>query len=252
MSTFHLDRDVFNQSLYKQVTDIWLGGASVDGKTLDDSAVKKWFVGDAQLDRICKDNFASVLDTIGPEAMPHPSAKPFLDNLGDIYKDNEDGGSQFAWTALGMVILLDQVPRNIFRTNEGLIKVYTHYDRIAFDLARTLLSPSSPMPRPDLRWQHSFAHIMWFYLPLEHSEDIEAHDLLRDIVEPLSKIIEDLTGYEATKRLIEHFKMSEKSHREPLEKFGRYPHRNTALGRTSTEQEKSFLESGGATFGVAQ
>ncbi|OAG07139.1 uncharacterized protein CC84DRAFT_1216135 [Paraphaeosphaeria sporulosa] len=255
MSTFQLDRDIFNPTLYKQVTNIWLAGADVDGKRLDDTIVKKWFSGDAELDRICNDNFAHVLDTIGPERLPEPSAKPFLHELEAMHKEDKgDGGSQAAWTALSMVILLDQMPRNIFRTNEGLKKVYTHYDRMAFDLVKSLFSASSPISRPDLhpQWQNSFAHKMWFYLPLTHSEDVKAHDILDDLVEPVSKSVEKLEGYEATKRLIEGFRTSEKSHREPLELFGRYPHRNSALSRTNTEQEQEFLKDGGATFGVAQ
>jgi uncharacterized protein (DUF924 family) len=254
MSTFQLDRDVFTPTLYKQVTEIWLTGAGVDGK-LEPSVAKKWFLGDAELDRVCKDNFAHALEIIGPERLPQPTAKPFLQELESIQNEGKkDSGAQAAWTALSMVILLDQMPRNIFRTNEGLRKVYTHYDRMAFDLVKTLLSASSPISRPDLhpQWENSFAHKMWFYLPVVHSEDIEAHKTLDDLVVPFSKRIENLEGYEATKGLVDGFMKSEKAHREPLEKFGRYPHRNIALGRTSTEQEKEFLKGGGQTFGVAQ
>jgi uncharacterized protein (DUF924 family) len=254
MSTFELDRGVFTPTLYKQVTDTWLTGAGVDGE-LEDSVAKKWFVGDAELDRVCKDNFAHVLETVGPDRLTQPSAKPFLQELATIQKEGKgDSGAQAAWTALSMVILLDQMPRNIFRTKEGLRKVYTHYDRMAFDLVQTLFSASSPISRPDLhpQWQNSFAHKMWFYLPLVHSEDIEAHKKLDDFVAPFAKRMENLEGYEATKGLVDGFMKSEKAHREPLEKFGRYPHRNIALGRSTTEQEKKFLEGGGQTFGVAQ
>jgi uncharacterized protein (DUF924 family) len=45
---------------------------------------------------------------------------------------------------------------------------------------------------------------------------------------------------------------AEKDHRDILNKFGRYPHRNGPLGRSSTDEEKRFLEEGGETFGVAQ
>ncbi|KAL1612588.1 hypothetical protein SLS60_000817 [Paraconiothyrium brasiliense] len=255
MSTFHLDRSLFTPTLYKQVTDIWLAGADVEGKKLDDSAPLRWFRGDAELDRICNDNFAHVLDAIGPEQLPEPTAKPFLRELEKM-QEQEDGqdGSRVAWAALSMVILLDQMPRNIFRTNEGLRKVYTHYDKMAFDFVKSLLSSSSPISRPDLhqQWQCSFAHKMWFYLPLEHSENIEAHKQLDDLVAQFLEHIEKFEGYQETKSLVEGFMKAEKMHRQPLEKFGRYPHRNSALGRTSTEQEQEFLEAGGATFGVAQ
>ncbi|KAF2437270.1 hypothetical protein P171DRAFT_437876 [Karstenula rhodostoma CBS 690.94] len=255
MSSFRLNKDVFTPNLYKQVTDIWLVGADLDGRRLDDSLMKKWFLGDPDLDRICKDNFAHVLESIGPERLPEPTAKPFLQELETIRTEEKgDGGSKAAWTALGMVILLDQMPRNIFRTNKGLKKVYTHYNRMAFDFVKTLQSASSPISRPDThpQWQNSFAHRIWFYLPLEHSEDIDAHKMLDNLTEQFSKRIENSEGYEASKRLMEGFLKAERMHREPLEKFGRYPHRNGALGRTNTEQEEQFLNGGGATFGVAQ
>jgi uncharacterized protein (DUF924 family) len=51
---------------------------------------------------------------------------------------------------------------------------------------------------------------------------------------------------------LENYQKSAKDHRDILERFGRYPHRNTALGRVSTEEERRFIEDGGATFGVAQ
>lgn len=255
MSTFQLDKNVFTPTLYKQITDVWLPGVDPDGKSVDNNLVMKWFRGDAGLDRLCKDNFAHVLETIGPKRLPEPTAKPFLQELEAIQgEETGDGGSKAAWAALSMVILLDQMPRNIFRTEEGLRKVYTHYDKIAIDFVQALLSTSSPISRPDLhpQWQNSFAHKLWFYLPLEHTEEIEAHKTLDDLIAQFSDQIQKLEGYEATKRLVEDTLKAERMHREPLERFGRYPHRNSALGRMSTEQEQEFMNGGGATFGVAQ
>ena len=42
------------------------------------------------------------------------------------------------------------------------------------------------------------------------------------------------------------------AHRDIIEKFGRYPHRNLVLGRTSTPEEIEYLESGAQTFGVTK
>jgi uncharacterized protein (DUF924 family) len=259
MSTFTLDKNVFNPTLYKQVTDVWLSGVDIQGHEMNEDVMRRWFMGTPEerltFDSVCRDYFAHALEAIGPEKLPNPTAEPFLRQVRDIARQDEDGnGSQAAWTTLSMALLLDQMPRNIFRTNAGLVNVYTHYDKIAYALVRTLLSSASPIPRPDLhpQWCNSAAHRMWFYLPLTHSEDIEAHNMLDKIVAQFSKDTEKLEGHAATKKFLQANMNSEREHREVLNRFGRYPHRNTALGRKSTEEEERFLKEGGATFGVTQ
>jgi uncharacterized protein (DUF924 family) len=91
---------------------------------------------------------------------------------------------------------------------------------------------------------------MWFYMPLVHSEDIEAHQILDTLTEECAKEYEILDGHKASKMLLEGQVKAEMEHREILDRFVGYPHRNAALGRPSMEEEKKFLEEGGATFGV--
>jgi uncharacterized protein (DUF924 family) len=98
----------------------------------------------------------------------------------------------------------------------------------------------------------SAAHRTWLYMPLMHSEDLSAHDLADGILTEFSRELEGIDGYNGTKMWVENYQKSAKEHRDILEQFGRYPHRNTALGRTSTDEERRFIEEGGATFGVAQ
>ncbi|KAJ4292406.1 hypothetical protein N0V90_009068 [Kalmusia sp. IMI 367209] len=255
MSSFALDKRIFNPSLYKQLTNIWLAGVDTKGQELQEDVAKRWFRSDPELDGICRENFLHALEAIGPERLPVPTADPFIQELGAIAEQERNGdGSQAAWTALSMVLLLDQMPRNIFRTADGLVKVYNHYDKIALALVRRLLSPASPIPRPDLhpQWRNSFSHRMWFYLPLEHSEEIENHKTIDDILAEFSKDTEKSQDLNATKNLLQGFVKAEQEHRGVLDRFGRYPHRNIALGRESTEEEKAHLKDGGATFGVAQ
>ena len=256
MSSATLDRSVFHPSLYKQITDIWLADIDMTGKYLPENVAERWFRNNAELDRTCNAKFAHTLEAIGPGSLPNPSAEPFIKELQSIAEQEPRGsdGSEVARSALSMVILLDQIPRNIFRTTEGLNKVYTHYDKMAFEFVQILLSPTSPIPRPDLhpQWRNSFAHRMWFYLPLEHSEDIRQHDKLDGIVDQFSSEVSQTEGLEATRELVEGFISAEKMHRDLLEQFGRYPHRNIAMGRKTTKEEEIFLGKGGATFGVKQ
>ncbi|OAL07245.1 DUF924-domain-containing protein [Phaeosphaeriaceae sp. SRC1lsM3a] len=252
-SPFKLDPAVFNATLYKNLTDVWLPDVDTSGNELDFEVIKKWFAGTpeerAAFDSLCRDNFAHALEAIGPDRISTHTAQPFLDEVERVKKDEND--EQAAWTALSLAILLDQIPRNLYRDDAGLRKVYNHYDRISYAFARKLLSSS---PRVDLhpQWRNSAAHRIWFYTPLMHSEEIEAHDFMDGILEEARKEFEQREDCQATKMFLGEQVKSEKEHRDILDRFGRYPHRNGALGRESTEEEKRFLEEGGATFGVEQ
>jgi len=244
MSTFKLDPTIFNASLYTRLRDVWFPGVDLGGADVDMSILKRWFMltgteRDA-FDGVCRAHFEHALDAIGPEKFSTPTAQPFIDHIAETQRT--EGSEEAAWTALSITLLLDQIPRNIYRNNTGLKKVYTHYDAISHALSLHLLS--SP-PRVDLhpQWRHSVAHRFWFYMPLVHSEDLASHDLL-------DTMIADMKADCGAGMFIENHKKSAREHREILERFGRYSHRNEALGRGSTGEERAFLEGGGARFGV--
>jgi uncharacterized protein (DUF924 family) len=253
---FKLDANIFNATLYKQLTDVWLSGVDMRGEELDHSVLKRWFVASKEegiaFDGLCRSYFAHALEAIGPDQLPEPTAQPFLDEIERVSCEEDD--TQAAWTALSLTLLLDQIPRNIYRTDEGLRKVYNHYDKMAYALSQKLLSSSPPVPRVDLhpQWRHATAYRLWFNLPLMHSEESEAHDYIDKMLSEVGAELETLEGHNGSKIFLDAQLKAEKDHRDILNRFGRYPHRNGALGRSSTNEEKKFLEEGGATFGVAQ
>jgi uncharacterized protein (DUF924 family) len=255
-SSLKLDPSIFNASLYKQITDTHLPNVNLSGEDLDPGVMKRWFTTDPSYDSTCRSKFLPALEAIGPEHLSTPHDAPFLAEIERVAQENpNDDGKQAAWTALSLIILLDQMTRNIYRTDEGLRKVFTHYDEIAYKLAFSLSQPGSTsvsniVDHP--QWRHSMAHKLWFYMPFMHSEDISAHDYARDLLAKTKAEIEPLEGKKGSKMFLEGHDKAEQTHREILERFGRYPHRNGALGRVSTEEEKEFLEGGGATFGVGQ
>jgi uncharacterized protein (DUF924 family) len=255
-STFTLDQSIFNTALYRQVTDIWFPGVDTSGQALDMSVAKRWFMGSPEerlaFDGQCRTAFAHALEAIGPDTFPEATSQPFLEEIARVVE--EEGPENGAWTALSLTLLLDQIPRNIYRTTAGLRLVYTHYDSMAYELVRALLSPSSPIPRPDIHplFRLSSAHRVWFYLPLMHSEDLSAHSFADEIRSEYKREVEGLEGYEGTKMFLKGHQTAAREHRDILERFGRYPHRNAALGRQTTQEEKAFLEGGGATFGVGE
>jgi uncharacterized protein (DUF924 family) len=120
--------------------------------------------------------------------------------------------------ALARIILLDQVPRNIFR---GTPDAFAS-DPLALDAARAALDSGFPDVFP--KEARAF-----FYLPFEHAEDLEAQAHAVDLMRPL--------GREAHYYALMHY--------EAIARFGRFPHRNVVLGRESTHAETVWLEAGG-------
>ncbi|KAF2109532.1 hypothetical protein BDV96DRAFT_615836 [Lophiotrema nucula] len=261
MSVFKLDRAIWNPSLYNNIRTVWFEGVPLPAKELDMKILQRWFQAPpeerAKFDQKCRDNFATALESIGPSKLKNPEdATPFLGEIQQaVQQDPADGGAEAAWTALCIVLLVDQLARNIYRTNEGLRLVYNHYDKIAYSLLTALSDGSKgPIGRPDKhpQWKRSPAHRMWFYLPFEHQESLETHDTVDEILKSMENDLGEVGESDVRTQVIQAGLRTAKEHRDILERFGRYPHRNGALGRESTKEETQFLAEGGATFGVSQ
>ncbi|RPA83970.1 hypothetical protein BJ508DRAFT_413006 [Ascobolus immersus RN42] len=274
--TFTLDKAIFNPTLYKRLQHFWFADLTPSSKLGSEALQKKWFgqgTPDEKLafDTACAKEFLPALDSIGPKAYklpPFPSsysveveqaeeiAAPFLE---DVVGRTDGEGPR---NALSLMLLLDQMPRNIFRDSKAA-PVYTHYDR----LSRALLTSVFKRERPDLdpRLRYTPVFRMWFYMPLMHSEWMEHHkkctellcDMKKDIDEDSAKILlrndaseeekKDAEGGAAFSERMLHY---EKLHSDMIAKWGRYPYRNEAIGRETTQEEKEWLESGAETFGT--
>jgi uncharacterized protein (DUF924 family) len=121
--------------------------------------------------------------------------------------------------ALGLVILLDQAPRNMFR---GMARAFAT-DAAAREVTRAVL---------DAGWDARVPRAMrgFFYLPLEHSEDAADQELCCRLCAAMG----DPEGLRWAEL-----------HRDIIARFGRFPHRNRALGRDTTPEEARYLEEGG-------
>lgn len=121
--------------------------------------------------------------------------------------------------ALALLVLLDQIPRNAFR---GSAHAYAT-DPLARSLAGRAIDAGFDLATdPPLR--------VFFYLPYEHSESID--DQRRSV-----DLHARLQGAEAGRWA--------QLHLDIIERFGRFPHRNAALGRETTIEEQAFLDAGG-------
>lgn len=145
--------------------------------------------------------------------------------LGPLHDAAAAGGHDALVTsphgALAQVILLDQVPRNLFRDSPRAFAT----DPQARALTRTAL---------DRGWDQALHPLerLFLYLPLEHSESLADQDLSVALMTPLGERFADYA----------------ERHRVIIARFGRFPHRNAALGRDSTAEERDFLTQPGSSF----
>lgn len=121
--------------------------------------------------------------------------------------------------ALALLLLLDQIPRNIFRNSPHAFAA----DPLAQAVARRAVAHGFDTAcEVDLR--------VFFYLPFEHAEDLAAQDESVRLVSALPDP--------------EYLKYA-RIHRDVIVRFGRFPHRNALFGRESTAEELAFLAGGG-------
>jgi uncharacterized protein (DUF924 family) len=134
----------------------------------------------------------------------------------DHWQDSAEG-------CLALLLLLDQFPRNLWRNSAHAFAT----DGKARAVARHAMSQGfDQQVDPALR---SFV-----YLPFEHSEDLADQDVSIALCQGL---LDDTGDGEPLKYALVH--------REIIARFGRFPHRNAALGRTTTAEEQAFLDDGG-------
>lgn len=128
---------------------------------------------------------------------------------------------------LALVILLDQFPRNLFR---GDARSFAS-DRAARDTANYALTQGYDQ-------QVLPVERIFFYLPLEHSENLVDQERSVTLVRSLHMAH---SGFESSLDYALR-------HREVIQRFGRFPHRNAILGRETTAAEAEFLKQPGSRF----
>ncbi|MEM7208738.1 MAG: DUF924 family protein [Pseudomonadota bacterium] len=195
----------------KSIYEFWFGDILDNPEAENRSAL--WFMGGEEVDSEIMEKFGHLVDQ---------AQRNELDHWGETPQGS---------TAL--IILLDQFPLNIFRGQAAAFASEQHSVEIALQGIETGQDA-----------QLSYHERVFFYLPLEHSESQEHQELsikyfaqLRD--EAPAHLREDADG--VLQYAVDHKKI--------IDEFGRYPHRNRALGRESTQEEKAYLKGGGATFG---
>ena len=161
----------------------------------------RWFIPHPAFDRLCKARF--------------------LTSYEDAAHGRLDDWRNKPRSCLALLLLLDQFPRNMFRDTTQAFKT----DAKARELSRhAIASGFDRQLSPVMR--------MFFYLPLEHSENLE--DQLESV-----RFARALAAENPDQAIV---LKSAEEHLEVIRRFGRFPSRNHALGRKSTEEELDFLK----------
>jgi len=164
-----------------------------------DAGMAKWFRGGEAFDEECRTRW--------------------LDAHFAAARRELDGWMDDAEGALALVLLLDQIPRNVFRNSGHAFAT----DSLALHVASRAIDAGHDAKIED-------ALRFFFYMPFEHSEAIASQDRAVGLFTALGN--HDLLGYA-------------NAHRDVIVRFGRFPHRNAALGRDNTPEEQAWLAAGG-------
>ena len=172
-----------------------------------------WFRTAPAFDRECTTRFAAMLED---------AARGVLDEWAETPHGR-----------LALVILLDQMPRNIHR---GSPAAFMHDPQAAAHCLAGIGTGQDRALHPVER--------LFLYMPLQHAEDL---DLQRRSVERFESLAAEADGvWRACFAENAHYAHE---HRAIVERFGRFPHRNRILGRESTEDERRYLADDAPTFG---
>ena len=133
---------------------------------------------------------------------------------------------------LALILLLDQLPRMIHR---GTARAFAGDARAQVLVAQGL----------EHGWERQLPAIrqVFIYLVLEHAEELASQDRA---VERFERLLQ--TCAEAERQLFADYLDYAERHRQVIQRFGRFPHRNEMLGRSSNIQEQAFLQQPGSRF----
>ncbi len=190
----------------KAMLDFWFGDPT--DPTSDYGQQRKvWFKKDADFDAMVR--------------------QQFLNDYHQARAGQLNGWLQAPRLCLALVLLLDQIPRNIFRGSPQSFAT----DAQALEAARYGLSQG---------WHQELIPVerLFFYLPFEHSENLADQDLSLRLFQSL---VQNEPALETTLDYAER-------HREVIQRFGRFPHRNDILNRPTTAEEREFLKQPGSRF----
>jgi len=196
-----------------ELLDYWFDVDPADAAALT-AQNRRWFASTPDDDRVLAERFG---------------ARARAAAAGEL--DSWSGSPQ---GRLALILLLDQLPRNLHRGTA---------DAFAQDPKALALSLGGI--ELDMHESLSPLERIFFQMPLQHAESLPVQELsvhlfggMRALAAPgpLADLLQNVADYAV-------------KHRDIVARFGRFPHRNRILGRDSTDEELAFLNAGGPSFG---
>jgi uncharacterized protein (DUF924 family) len=203
---------MYDQKLAEDILDYWFGDTVRDPARIR-ARMEFWFGADPARDAEMRERW------------------------GDLVAAASEGKLDF-WTRtprgrLAVLILLDQMRRNIYR---GTAEAFRRDGRARYLMrdgqSRVMDLKLTPIER------------IFFYMPLQHSESLDDQELAVDRFLQLER--EVAAQY---REIFGGFRKYAQKHRDIIARFGRFPHRNPIVGRRNTSEEEAWLAGGGERFG---
>lgn len=170
----------------------------------------QWFVKDAAFDARIRERFGALIEQALAGALEAWGAP-----------------AASAECALAQIVVLDQFTRNVFR---GSARAFAG-DARALAAARALVASGRDRTLPGVQRQ-------FVYLPFEHAEDLATQ---RESLRLFAQLERDAPE-------VGQLLSWAQQHHDIVARFGRFPHRNAALGRASTAEEEAFLQQPNSSF----
>ncbi len=194
----------------QEITEFWFGPGD-DPYRVDDEISSRWFGGGEEFDEEIRARFA--------------------DDLERAIRGEYDEWAKTPQGRMALILILDQFSRNLFR---GSPRSWSQ-DLLAQKL--TLEGMEKGVDEELRPIERTF-----FYLPLEHAEDLQLQQMS---VDAYSRLAEEAPQDVKFMDVTLDFAVR---HLEIIERFGRFPHRNEVIRRPTTPEEARFLEEPNSSF----
>lgn len=196
----------------QRVLDFWFSATELDAPQID-SRMERWFSSDPALDQRIREEFGELVEQA-------------LQGKLDHWAQTTEG-------RLALILLLDQFCRNIHR---GSARAFAGDKRaLRFCVEGSMNNDYRSLPA---------IQRVFFFMPLQHAESTAVQDKSVRIYNALAEGVS-----ETQRETFLTFAQFAELHRDIVEQFGRFPHRNRHLGRSNTPEEDAFLAAEGPRFG---
>nr|WP_034335784.1 DUF924 family protein [Herbaspirillum sp. B39] len=196
------------------VLDFWFGPdwERLPAHQVAERQKKLWWSKNPDIDAECRTRFAPLVQQAAANQL--------------------DDWTESPRSMLALILLLDQMPRNIYRDTA---QAFAH-DELARQCSHLALAMGLDADLPPLAR-------VFLYLPLEHAEDLDDQEYVVQLMGALAK-----AASAEDKATFDGYADYARRHHAVIARFGRFPHRNRILARESTPEEVDFLKQPGSSF----